>query len=424
MIKVTCCLLFALIFISKISFKILGGVPRTLHPLIFQYGLHPYLNILFQYILCIIVLLFWLKSTNKFRTFSKFYLFMLMTTIIGLSIQTILQFTVSVTSITFTSSFFGLVMAATLLFIYGIVLPSLITPKYFIKTTLYINIPIIILSLFFIPFFWIQMQKGGRFIGLYKHIPHLVTASSICFMFQYSLFLKKFNYIKTRQKVFSGFLITIFLSASILTFTKATFLSLILFSFLAPLFLGPNNHQFNLFKITILLCSISIIIFLGSSITSKIIEYSSGKSTIGFRTAQNGIESRTEEIYRGLDILKKSPILGLGIMYKYANSKNNNIEVDGYNSFKDPHNFFISAGVIGGIPLMVFSFIAFLAMFIASSKALLSSQFEKRLFGLIILCHLPVFFIYHLHFSMGGVADRVYYLLLGYLAKKENLEVI
>ena len=43
------------------------------------------------------------------------------------------------------------------------------------------------------------------------------------------------------------------------------------------------------------------------------------------------------------------------------------------------------------------------------------SHFQKLL-GIYMLSHIPILVIYHAHLSIGGVADRLYWLIFGFLA--------
>jgi len=121
-----------------------------------------------------------------------------------------------------------------------------------------------------------------------------------------------------------------------------------------------------------------------------------------------------EEVTRGLDMFHKSPYLGSGLLYKYIGD--DGVMVDSYDSYKDPHNLFVSAGVIGGWPLVILSIIGYSMIVLATIKALLQKGEHVTTLGLFLIAHLPVFVIYPAHFSLGGMADRMYWLVFGYLA--------
>jgi hypothetical protein len=88
----------------------------------------------------------------------------------------------------------------------------------------------------------------------------------------------------------------------------------------------------------------------------------------------------------------------------------------GYNSYRDPHNIFASAGVIGGWPMVVFTFIASFALLyhlLSWLKISESGRFLESLAAIYLFSSLPILFIYHIHLSLGGLADRMYWLFLG-----------
>ena len=87
---------------------------------------------------------------------------------------------------------------------------------------------------------------------------------------------------------------------------------------------------------------------------------------------------------------------------------------------KDPHNIFVSAGVIGGWPMLVLAAVALIFMTIGALKALRSDNISKRQLGIYLAAHIPILVIYHVHLSLGGLADRMYWLVFGFLAASIN----
>jgi hypothetical protein len=94
----------------------------------------------------------------------------------------------------------------------------------------------------------------------------------------------------------------------------------------------------------------------------------------------------------------------------------NKIQVDSYDAYRDPHNYFVSAGVVGGWPLLAVAIFGLVLMFMGSLKGLMRHNTNLKMLGLFLLCHIPVFMIYHVYLSLGGLADRLYWLIFGYLA--------
>ncbi len=185
-------------------------------------------------------------------------------------------------------------------------------------------------------------------------------------------------------------------------------------TFLAALFLFPAKRRIIiLFKTVFLFLTILGVGLFGYPTGKFLYEVTTGKRSFGMRKAQNGIETRLEEVYRGMEYFQEEPLMGKGLLYKFMSGKG--IQVSGYNSFKDPHNLFISAGVIGGWPLLILSVVGYLLMIYGAINGMLSSSYDMRIMGIFLFSHLLVFVIYHAHFSLGGMGDRMYWLVFGYL---------
>ena len=139
-----------------------------------------------------------------------------------------------------------------------------------------------------------------------------------------------------------------------------------------------------------------------------------GETSLGSRQAQDGVQSRWEEVQRGSEIFMEQPWLGHGLMSKFASG--NEVDVSNYNAMKDPHNIFVSAGVVGGWPLLVLAGVSLILMLFGSLKAMKSFDIAKRQVAIYLLSHIPILVIYHIHLSIGGMADRMYWMVFGILA--------
>ena len=88
-----CCItLLVLIFVSKISLKWAQIVPYSIPPIIFQYGLHPFINFGLQFVITMILIFYWFKRRSLYPL-SKYYLIFICTLLAVLSIQTLFQIT-------------------------------------------------------------------------------------------------------------------------------------------------------------------------------------------------------------------------------------------------------------------------------------------------------------------------------------------
>lgn len=415
-----CCItLVILIFASKLSFKWMQFVPYSIPPVIFQYGLHPFVNFGLQFVIALVLIFYWLK-TKSLYPLSKIYQAFIYSLIAILSIQTFFQITLVNVTQSVIVQLGGLGMAVMLILLYGIIIPSIFPLKKLIYWINRASTFLVIASVLFLPLLWPYMFRGGRFVGFFKHIPHMVTASTASFIFFFpKVFQDKSWTLKnnTLLKILGVFVITI---AVMLTATKAAFVTILITGFVGILIYGSKKRSIRLFKFTFLGCFLVSALLVGAPTSKFMYEVTTGKTGFGLRPAQDGVSSRMDEVLRGWSMFEKSPYFGLGLLYKFFSGSKEGIEVEGYNSFKDPHNMFVSAGVIGGYPLLVLSIIGYLMMMVAVLKGLRETDPYRQTMALFLLAHLPVFVIYHASFSLGGMGDRLYWLVFGYLGQEWN----
>lgn len=416
-----CLFLICLIFISKISLKFLPFIPFSFGPIIYQYGMHPYINIILQLVGFLYLTAYWCNKKSKYplNLYYRLFIYLLCAT---LSIQSIVQMIFINAHYSIIAQISGLIMAIILIYTYAIFIPSILSIENFIYYAKKSSLWIVIASVLTLPAFFPIMFKGGRFIGFFKHIPHMVSTATLAFIFYTpDIFSPNKNGLRnhTLLKIIIYFLLFI---AVLLTSTKAAFVTVLITLFIGFFIFGKKRRSIRLFKFTFLSIVFAVFIFSGFPLAKIGTDITTGKISFGLRPAQNGIQTRWDEVTRGLDIFETSPIFGRGLMYKYLDGENSSLDVDGYNSFKDPHNLFISAGVIGGYPLMIFAIIGYLIMLYYSLKGLSHIDESKRIISLFLFAHLPVFLIYHAHFSLGGIADRIYWLIFGFMAQSYSCQ--
>lgn len=143
-------------------------------------------------------------------------------------------------------------------------------------------------------------------------------------------------------------------------------------------------------------------------------DVATGKAAIGNRAPQDGVSDRLDEIRRGLDMLQKSPHVGLGLLSKFSSDDAEDV-AESYNSFQDPHNLFISSAVVAGWPFGLWVFLGFLALTAGCLRLIAIRQPPGLTIGIYLLSHVPILSIYHMHLSLGGLADRLYWMTFGYL---------
>lgn len=412
-----CIFLIVLLFISKLSFKWMKVIPYSFPPIIFQYGIHPYINFGIQFIISIVLFYIWVRKKNTYpmSPMYKLYIYALMAL---LSIQTLFQITLVNIDKSPLIQLAGLGMAIMLILVYGIIIPSLFSLDKFIFWMTRVGVFLVVTSFLSLALFYTDMFKGGRFIGLFKHIPHMVSASTASFIFFFPNIFSEKRWTLKKNNILKIIILFILFLSVLLTSTKAAIGTIVITVFIGIFIFGTKKRSIHLFKLSFILCTLISILLIGAPAYNLVYEITTGKTSFGMRKAQDGVETRMEEVTRGWEQFEKSPYFGLGLLYKFLNNKQDGIEVEGYNSFKDPHNLFVSAATIGGSPLLVFAIIAYLLMIMAAIKGMIQNDPNKKIIGLFLLSHLPVFVIYHAHFSLGGMADRIYWLIFGYLGQQ------
>lgn len=405
--------LIALIFISKISLQFIPGIPYEIPNIIFQYGIHPYINIL----LCLMfggtlitkrLLKLRTESAAQLKLYS-FYIF----------IFCVYLFTITGLQIIFLDSgesalmqMAACVMSMFMIYLFGKYIPTQLSPRGFIIMVQKYSVFLCWISLALLFVSSGTSFMGGRFIGVFKHIPHMVSVSTLAFVFSlYNLFcmdesrIKKI-YLYASMLCAAGLLILTGTRSALASVAVATILSFILFK--------SKTVRAKLAKTFIITFVLSAGLFFGGDIAEYAIQVSRGEKSVGLRAAQDGVSSRWDEVMRGYASFQEQPWLGYGILNKFGQTEDGG--VGSYNANKDPHNIIISAGVVGGWGFIVIISLGFMSLFVLTLKRLTSQNEAIQLLAIYMITQLPIIFIYHVHISMGGIADRIYWLVVGYLA--------
>ncbi|MBK23169.1 MAG: hypothetical protein CME70_04110 [Halobacteriovorax sp.] len=408
-----CLFLIAMMFISKISLKWTGVVPRSIPPLIFQHGLHPYINFGINFLGGFILFFIYFRKKHR-PSVSKTYKFLIFSMLAILSIQTLFQIAMVNITYSMTMQLGGLIMAIAVTAIYGIFIPALLPLDRMVHFTKRFAVTLVFISLILLPVLSPYMFRGGRFIGVFKHIPHMVSASTFAFIFFLPSVFNYRSFTWKKNNILNILALILIFFAVILTATKAALITCLISVGGAILIYGSKKKSVRMFKFFFIGSILTFLVTVGPSVANFAYDVATGQKGFGMRPAQDGIESRMEEIHRGWGLFQESPAFGKGILYKFMNAEG--VDVQGYNSFKDPHNLFVSAGVIAGWPFLIFSVFAYLAMIAGTLRGLASHSLNQQMMALFLLSHLPVFLIYHVHLSLGGLGDRMYWLVFGYLA--------
>lgn len=411
--------LIALIFLSKISLGFIPGFPYQESFFIFQKGMHPFINIFFNIIIgSILIIKFFWKSNHHYlqNRFFKFYLFIFCLYLLAVTaMQTVLNEAVNPWWLQISAA----LSACFTVVLFARVIPSELSVAKFINYTQKISVFLCYVSLALLIIAPAITFKGGRFIGVFKHIPYMVTVATLASIFLiYELFAKENS---RPRKIYLLLSVAVAMAALILTGTRSALFAVVLSYFLAFLFFPARKAASQFIKVSVAFSLVIATLLFGQSVSNYALEIVRGESAVGLRAAQDGVASRFSEFERGYEIFSKNPIIGQGLLSKFGEI--NETEVGQYNANKDPHNILVSAGVIGGIGFIAIVFIGFAGLIAVSFQKLRSAPPEFKILAIYILTHIPILFIYHVHLSLGGMADRFYWIVIGYMminVRKQN----
>ena len=312
--------LIALIFISKISLHFIPGIPYVMSNIIFQYGIHPYINI----ILCLLIggflilkRLLRLEFINQvqLKTYS-FYIF-----ILSLYLFTItnLQILFLSTTESWWMQLTACMMSLFTIYLYGKILPTKISAESFIKMTQQYCITLCWLSLGLLFLSPSTSFMGGRFIGIFKHIPHMVSVSTIGFIFSlYFLFCIDQNRI---QKIYLYLSLLCSCVLLILTGTRSALAAVAMAMLLSFILFRSKSVAGQFFKVSIMIFLILFSLVFGNDISNYAVQLARGEKSVGLRAAQDGLTSRWDEVLRGYESFQEQPWLGSGILSKFGQSE-------------------------------------------------------------------------------------------------------
>lgn len=399
------------VFLSKVSFAFIPGFPQQLSFLLFQSGLHPFVNIFVNVTLGGLFLFIFLlskKHENFQNKIYKFYLFLFSVFLLAI---TLLQALFIDSENSAVMQVLSALSAIATIYLYGRAIPCEYKVENFFSFIKNITILFCLASLVSLIVFPGVAFKGGRFIGVFKHIPYMVTVATVaCTFLIYELIY--LNQSRLRKFIYS-FIFLICFTMLVLTGTRSALFAVILSYSLSVLFFPSAKATTQFLKVSLSVGVVLSSLLFGPMIIDYTIGIVRGENSIGLRAAQDGVTSRLDEVERGFEIFKKNPWLGQGLLSKFADINESN--AGGYNANKDPHNIMVSAGVIGGVGFIVIIAVGILGLFIIGFKRVRSSIPEVKILGIYVLTQLPILMIYHVHLSLGGMADRLYWLIIGFL---------
>ncbi len=413
--------LVLLIFISKISLAFLPFFPWEMGPIIYQHGLHPYVNIFLTLSIGSIFILRWLLNPEHKYSQSGFFRFGVVFISLYLFLITGLQAFFVNTQESFLLQMAAAVLASFTIFLFGRIIPTSLTPENFLKYIKNVTLSLCWLSMLLLVVSSDTVFKGTRFIGIFKHIPHMVSAATLaCYAIIY-FFIQESH---SKKRIFINsihFCMAFFVL--VLTGTRSALASVVMGLLVAAIIFPARSNGVRILKTAFVITMVMGTLLFGELAGTFAVQIATGQKAIAGRSAQDGVSSRLEEIERGFEIFKKDQWLGQGLLSKF--SSGNDADFSKYSADKDPHNILISAGVIGGWGLIAITSISMLALLVAGLKSLRSKNAALKIIAIYTLSQIPLLIIYHLHFSIGGIADRIYWIVFGYMALKEQrVEVV
>jgi hypothetical protein len=409
--------LIFLAFLSKVSLNFTGLVPNSLGYLVFQGGLHPYLNVLLNLSLGFFLMVALRGARGELAVltgYRKSYVFFALGTVVLLWLQHSLQIVAGLDEAGAGLVFVTMFCTSFLVYIFGLVIPRLIPASEFVKGVAIICSVICGLSVLLLLAGMPALYKGSRFVGVLKHIPYMVTCGTVGFLFTLHLW----NPAGRLRHHFGILIMQLFNAyALVLTGTRSAVFAVLAGSFVYFVTLRAPSPNFRVARVLLVWLTLVGAGLFGTMAYDFGRDLLTGKTAIGSRAPQDGVSDRMDEVYRGLEMLDKSPWFGLGLLSKFSAGDGEDV-VDSYNSFQDPHNLFISSAVVAGYPFGFWVMFGFFLALAGCGAAVLRAQPGTHVIGVYLLSHLPILAIYHMHLSLGGMADRLYWLVFGYLGLK------
>jgi hypothetical protein len=401
--------LLFLAFLSKVSLAFVG-MPSQVSEVVFQHGLHPFLNIILNFLLGLPVFFYMLGHLDKLNRLVRPYRSLVFLLLVMFFVETLLQYF-------FVEGGKGIfawaALASTywLILMFGVFLPLLIEPVVALRFISTWSLNFVVISLFVWLFRGDVSFKGGRFIGVFKHIPYMVTCATLGVIFTLGRFQLEKHPLK-RLWFGSGILLSFF--ALLLTGTRSALAAALMAVVLWVLRAPSRSLTFRYFKYSTAVVMTAVVVLFGAQMAEYASDIATGKKALGEREAQDGVASRMEEVERGWEYFQTSPYVGWGLLSKFSGK--DDLDVSSYNSFKDPHNIFASAGVVGGWPFIVWTGFFLVLLLALAAKVIMGDDGVLQVFAIYALVQIPILIIYHWHLSLGGLADRLYWLVFGYLA--------
>lgn len=343
------------------------------------------------------ILLLMLFRATSCHKFSPYYLLFILALFVLLAFETIMQKEVVIQSV-------GLATVGLLILLYGIGIPLLYPVENYVRA---LNVTIAIsLALSFLLLWadWGNIFEGGRFSGVFRDSVIMAQVAQLGFVLYFvQLMLRR----SMMAFVGSGAAcILLYLAGSRSAFLISIGTAILLFVWAYT----PKT----LFSYTAKQVSLALIVILVVAIAPMAKGVITGDIPFGAREYKtNAIDDRLLHWGYGIQRIEASPLVGQGVLSKYG--INGPISIKNFSEQGDPHNLFLYAGQVGGIPLLTLALIGISMLLLATLKELRNGADDKKIIAALIISFIPVFLIGGSMISAGSLLDKILWMNIGYL---------
>ena len=376
--------LVANIFLSKVS--------------VFSMMMSTLINLSITMVIALFLLLFFHKKLLIRNGFRRYYIYLIFLMLALMAFQAIGR-----------SPFFlqlaGYVSVLVLFILFGIAIPKLYPLDRFLAILAFYLKVVGIISSILLLVGWGAIYEGGRFLGVFNSS---VVMSQVAIIGFIVFFVRCFEHSEIQDIVFCGIyfmLLVLSGSRSALLISTGIAIVYLCIAFRPASFKGLG---FKYCLVFLLMMSGPMLVHIGVGIIQ-------GKIGIGSREViTNPIEDRKLHWFYGYQKLLEKPVRGHGVLTKYEVA--GKISLENFNEMNDPHNLFMYAGQVGGIPLMVLVMLFYIFLLVQCLTRVRGGDGDQKVIVMLVMSFLPMFFVGGSLISLGSLFDRLFWLFVGYLS--------
>jgi hypothetical protein len=265
--------------------------------------------------------------------------------------------------------------------------------------------------------------SSNRFLGSYISVANASIGFSFFTAFSFAMI---FSYQDHRKKIFFGLMTILGIYLCFLTKTRSIALETIFF--IAVIYYG-NRISNPLKKGAWLAPVIATLGILSAFMIVIAGNFDWSATAADYRVAEGSLQdSRTGNWAFGIERTLNAPLFGEGMLTKQTQGGTRSLDLaggDNYDSSYDPHSLVLSFSVQAGIPfaigmiILIFGTIIQYAAIFGIKKSLSNATF--------VICSIHTLVMIPTGgdlTSFGNYSDRIYWILLGVIALKSNLQLL